>query len=149
MIERLNNKSSYQPWGTVSFTYAPGLGLPICGLTCSVPRVGVLLCNLTFPLSPLPGVQVRTWLCFFPSYLITCVSYILGLRKSFCQFPVSFSENFSIYRFFFLIKKIFLAVLCLRCCMRAFSSCGEWGLLFIVVLRLLIAVTSLVAEHRL
>ena len=95
-----------------------------------------------------PGVQVWTWLCFFPSYLITRVSYIIGLHKSFCLFPVSFSENFSIYRFF-LIKKFFLAVLCLCCCMRAFSSCGEWGLLFTVVLRLLITETSLVAEHRL
>jgi len=30
-----------------------------------------------------------------------------------------------------------------------FSSCGEWGLLFTVVHRLLIAVASLVVEHRL
>ena len=32
---------------------------------------------------------------------------------------------------------------------RAFSSCGEQGLLFAVVCRLLIAVASLVAEHGL
>ena len=44
---------------------------------------------------------------------------------------------------------IFLAALCLHCCMRAFSSCGEQGLLFIVVCGLLIAVASLVAEHGL
>ena len=31
----------------------------------------------------------------------------------------------------------------------AFSSCGERGLLFVTVRRLLIAVTSRVAEHRL
>ena len=31
----------------------------------------------------------------------------------------------------------------------AFSSCGEWGLLFIVVHRLLIAMASLVVEHGL
>ena len=43
----------------------------------------------------------------------------------------------------------FLAVLGLRCCVWAFSSCGEWGLLFIVVRGLLIAVASLAAEHRL
>ena len=42
-----------------------------------------------------------------------------------------------------------MAVLGLRCCVRAFSSCGEWGLLFVTVRRLLIVVTSLVAEHRL
>ena len=33
--------------------------------------------------------------------------------------------------------------------MRAFSSCGERGPLFVVVRRLLIAVASLVAEHGL
>ena len=44
---------------------------------------------------------------------------------------------------------LFLAALGLRCCVRAFSSCGERGLLFIVVHGLLIAMASLVAEHRL
>ena len=44
---------------------------------------------------------------------------------------------------------LFLAVLGLRCCTRAFSSCGERGLLFVAVHGLLIAVASLVAEHRL
>ena len=33
--------------------------------------------------------------------------------------------------------------------MRAFSSCGERGLLFVAVRRLLIAVASLVVEHGL
>ena len=50
--------------------------------------------------------------------------------------------------FFFLIF-LFLAVLGLRCCAQAFSSCSEWGLLFVVVRRLLIAVASLLAEHGL
>ena len=44
---------------------------------------------------------------------------------------------------------LFLAVLGLHCCTRAFSSCGERGLLFIAVRRLLIVVASLVAEHGL
>ena len=44
---------------------------------------------------------------------------------------------------------LFLAALGLRCCARAFSSCGEWGLLFIAVRGLLIAVASLVAEYGL
>ena len=38
-------------------------------------------------------------------------------------------------------------VLGLCCCTWAFSSCGEWGLLFAAVCRFLIAVASLVAEH--
>ena len=53
--------------------------------------------------------------------------------------------------FFFLIYFIylFLAALGLHCCAWAFSSCGERGLLFVAVRRLLIAVASLVAEHGL
>ena len=49
------------------------------------------------------------------------------------------------------LKKIylFLAMLGLRCCTQAFSSCGEWGLLFVAVHRLLIVVASLVVEHGL
>ena len=42
-----------------------------------------------------------------------------------------------------------MAVLGLRFCARAFSSCGKWGLLFIVVHGLLIAVASFVVEHQL
>ena len=56
------------------------------------------------------------------------------------------------FSFSFILKKkfiYFLAVLGLRCCTRAFSSCGEQGLLFIEVHRLLIAVPSLVVEHGL
>ena len=43
----------------------------------------------------------------------------------------------------------FLAVLGLRCCVKAFPSCGEQGLLFVAVHGLLIAVASLVVDHRL
>ena len=42
----------------------------------------------------------------------------------------------------------FLAALGVRCCARAFSSCGERGLLFLVVHGLLIAVASLVVEQH-
>ena len=62
---------------------------------------------------------------------------------------------FFLYVFFFFFKVfkifiyLFLAVLGLRCCSRAFSSCRERGLLLVVVHGLLIAVASLVAEHRL
>ena len=44
---------------------------------------------------------------------------------------------------------LFLAALGLRCCVWAFSSCGERGLLFIAVRGLPIVVVSLVAEHGL
>ena len=42
-----------------------------------------------------------------------------------------------------------MAALGLHCCARTFSSCGERGLLFVEVCGLLIAVASLVEEHRL
>ena len=44
---------------------------------------------------------------------------------------------------------LFLAALGLRCCARAFSSCGERGLLFVAACGLLIAVASFVVEHGL
>ena len=42
-----------------------------------------------------------------------------------------------------------MAVLGLRFCARAFSSCGKWGPLFITVRGTLTITASLVAEHRL
>ena len=53
---------------------------------------------------------------------------------------------------FFKKKKsiyLFLAVLGLRCCVQAFSSCGKQGLLFVAVRGLLIVVASLVVEQGL
>ena len=44
---------------------------------------------------------------------------------------------------------LFLALLGLHFFAQAFSSCGEPGLFFVVVCRLLIVVASLVLEHRL
>ena len=42
-----------------------------------------------------------------------------------------------------------MAVLGLRFCARAFSSCGKWGPLFIAVHGPLTIAASLVVEHRL
>ena len=44
---------------------------------------------------------------------------------------------------------VFLAALGLHCCVWAFSSCREQGILFFAVHGLLIAVASLVVEHGL
>ena len=52
------------------------------------------------------------------------------------------------YKFIYFIY-LSLAALSLRCYARAFSSCGERGLLFVAVLGLLIAVASFVEEHGL
>ena len=57
---------------------------------------------------------------------------------------------FLYFSFFFYLsplKNLFLALLGLPCLVWAFSICGEWGLLFVVLRGLLIVVASLV-EHR-
>ena len=59
-----------------------------------------------------------------------------------------FGEN-KILFFLNLFIYLFLAALGLCCCARAFSICGERGLLFVTVCRFLVAVASLVAEHGL
>ena len=54
-----------------------------------------------------------------------------------------------LYLKIFLFIYLFLAVLGLRFCARAFSSCGKWGPLLIAVRGPLTIAASLVAEHRL
>ena len=56
---------------------------------------------------------------------------------------------FLVFKNFYLFIHLFLAVFGLRCCPQAFSSCREWGLLFVAVRGLLTVVTSLVVEHGL
>ena len=56
---------------------------------------------------------------------------------------------FNFYLFIYLFIHSFMAVLGLRFCAKAFSSCGERGPLFIAVRGPLAIAASLVAEHRL
>lgn len=77
----------------------PGMGHPVCGLTCSLPRAHVCSCNLPFPLSPIPGAQVPIQLLCFPSNPITCVSF-LQLGCTDVLLPV-FSEDSSTCRCIF------------------------------------------------
>ena len=69
------------------------------------------------------------------------MSNLVGKIKYFIFLKI----NLFIHSFIYL----FLAALGLCCCARAFSSCGEPGLLFVVVHGPLIAVASLVVEHGL
>ena len=71
-------------------------------------------------------------------YVFLCPHLIKGARDL-CE--VSYEYIFEIF--------IYLVVLHLCCCIWAFSSCSEWGLLFVVLHRLHIEVAFLVAEHRL
>ena len=57
------------------------------------------------------------------------------------------------YPFIIILKSLalillFLVARRLPCCTRAFSSCDEQGLLFVVTCRLLTVVASLVAENK-
>ena len=78
---------------------------------------------------------LKKFQCFF---LKKNISLPLGLVTSCWVFFFFFF--FKIYLFYF------LAVLGLPCCMLAFPSCGEQGLLFIAVCGLFITVASCVAE---
>ena len=80
-----------------------------------------------------------------------CLSYAILACRAFPFFPLILFGG-QCYEFFFFFNKfiyLFLAVSGLRCCARAFSSCGERGLLFVAVRGRLIAAASLVLEHRL
>ena len=67
-------------------------------------------------------------------------------RESGVRWTRLFFFNKCIYLLAYLFI-LFLASLGFHCCMQAFSSCGEQGLLFVVMCGLLTAVASLVAEH--
>ena len=93
---------------------------------------------LSFPCLDVPGFS--DWLaCDFSDPLISSSG------------PSCPSHNWSNSFFFFLnyLFILFLAVLGLCFCARAFSSCGERGPLFITVRGPLTIVASLVVEHRL
>ena len=72
-----------------------------------------------------------------------------GLRAQQSQWDRAVSHLYTIWKgaegglFFLTSFFFFLAALGLHCCVRAFPSHSEWGLLCVVVCRLLIAVASL------
>ena len=88
----------------------------------------------------------------FPILSSIFLNYINRVILKSLIIPISDSPIGLFQLFFFLFSfflYIFLAVLGLHCCMQAFSSCSEQGLLFVAVHRLLTVVASLVVEHRL
>ena len=71
--------------------------------------------------------------------------HFLRKKKAFCFCFLSQQAAFFCLFLFFIY--LFLAALGLRCCVRAFSSCGKRGPLLVAVRGLLIAVAFLVVEH--
>ena len=90
-----------------------------------------------------------------PTVLFPClVPFLVTLFVPNHSIIFFFFKGTFIYLFIYLSVYLFiylfiLAALGLRCCVRTFSSCSERGLLFVAMCRLLIAVASLVADHRL
>ena len=79
------------------------------------------------------------------------IEHILYIRYSSKSVHVKslFFKCFSLFHITFIyLFTLFLTTLDLRCFVQAFSSCGELGLLFVVILSFLIVLDSLVAEHR-
>ena len=76
--------------------------------------------------------------CQFVFNFVTVINAVINFFVH-----TSLSPTFKIFIY------LFMAVLGLRFCARAFSSCGEWGPLFIEVRGPLTIAASLVAEHRL
>ena len=83
-------------------------------------------------------MSIGTLVLIFSLYKTTSVKWCLG----FYLIKGDFLKKI-------LFIYLFLAVLGLRFCARAFSSCGERGPLFIAVRGPLTIAASLVAEHRL
>ena len=100
-----------------------------------------------------PGLQLEV-----PGWTPTLLSCIIPLFRG-CGTMVHLAKSrhekpSSCLHFFFfkgvgLFIYLFLAVLGLRFCARAFSSCGKWGPLFIAVSGPLAIAASLAAKHRL
>ena len=90
--------------------------------------------------------------CFIWLQKLTLVSYISWLYHPVLSVLTYNPIGTILLSFFFLINLfiyLFLAVLGLRFCTRAFPSCGERGPLFIAVRGPLTVTASPVAEHRL
>ena len=99
--------------------------------------------------------------CFCVLAIVNSAAVNIGVHVSFQimvfsrympRSGIAGSYGSSIFHFFFLkylFIYLFMAVLGLRFCARAFSNCGKRGPLFIAVRGPLTIVASLVAEHRL
>ena len=90
-------------------------------------------------------------LVYFPIFLLQCLvnfSERLWLPQPFSEKQKEVDAWIDLGQSFLIFMYLSLAVLGLHCCARAFSSHRKQGLL-VAVWRLLIAVASLVAEHRL
>ena len=137
--------------GSVVVAHKPG-----CSVACGIfPDQGLNPCPLHWqadsqPLrhqgSPLSGLLLFSMIISRSIHVAanSIISFFMANIPSYIYTISSLSIHLSLFLIY-----LFLAALGLRCCTQAFSSCGKWGPLFVAVCRLLIAVASLIVEHRL
>ena len=147
----LGTASLHPPWSEESFHKTTPITSPTIGLGglqdpvwAAPPQTPVYL--LPRPFTPSSSHMGLSFLpsCHTPSSHGISVRILPSPWGSPCPISPSYASFF-----FFNLFILFLASLGLRCCARAFSSCGERGLLFFAVHGLLIVVASPVAEHGL
>ena len=115
-----NLSSSHQPWCTAtSLQFSRGS----CSQGLRAPKASHPYPHICIPVAQAPPFR----------------GLFLNVQKQLHSSAVEVLFFFSLNEFIYL----FLAALGVRYCARAFSSCGERGLLFLAVCRLLIAVASL------
>ena len=106
------------------------------------------LLNGTHKISHAPGFMTETIICQEPGSDLPADLEISGEVGSNCNLPQRQLVFFILQLFF--PPQLYLAVLVLHCYTRAFSSCGEWGLLYTCsVWGFSLLVVSLVSEHGL
>ena len=115
-----------------------------------------VILGILWPVVTPVSASAFTWL----SSLCVCLCLCVFTRPSFFFFLEVVPDQIQgqlllgmfgdiLFKVYYLFIYLFMAVLGLRFCVRAFSSCGKWGPLFIAVRRPLIIAASLVAEHGL
>ena len=122
---------------------------------CRVAWVVFTAWNLVTPKTHDMRVRAKRKMQYYPllslrSYCLSLPPYYYLLEVSLYDQPTLKGKRIRLHFFFFKIFiYLFMAVLGLRFCVRAFSSCGKRGPLFIAVRGPLTIAASLVAEHRL
>ena len=92
------------------------------------------------------------WHQFLPLLSPTIIFFIFLNNYTYSPYHRTYNVCVYFYKVFFFLKLTYLSILValgLHCYRRAFSSCGERGLLFVAACGLLIAMASPVAEHGL
>ena len=164
--------SNVNSWPVLFYLYPHWLSYSQCPRSYFPPifkiSIWLINCNLLIHLIYFehfcqPEIYIKfSWLCGICQYTITFTyswqffvmnifaheSFEVDLRT--CpRHEITKSEVGYFFFFFKFLFYLFMAMLGLRFCARAFSSCGKWGPLFIAARGPLTIAASLVTEHRL